>query len=81
MYCIFCEKVFAGQNTNEYLNHPNHQGNGYQKVSGIYVQPEFITDEEERQLMDDLDDMPWDISQSGRRKQVTRVYLINLPPN
>ncbi|XP_065207469.1 alpha-ketoglutarate-dependent dioxygenase alkB homolog 4 [Planococcus citri] len=69
VYCIFCDKVFAGQNADEYLHHPNHRENGYQKVSGVYVFPEFITDDEEKQLIDDLDAMPWDISQSGRRKQ------------
>lgn len=65
--------MFPGQNANEYLEHPHHKETGYEKISGIYVLPEFITDLEEKQLIHDLDNMPWDISQSGRRKQVNAI--------
>jgi len=34
------------------------------------LQEDFISEEEENMLMKALDDMPWDSSQSGRRKQV-----------
>jgi len=36
---------------------------------GIKIIQNFVTEEEERQLVKDLDDIPWDLSQSGRRKQ------------
>ena len=37
--------------------------------SGIVVIPDFISSDEEKELVKNLDDLPWDISQSGRRKQ------------
>jgi len=37
--------------------------------SGIVVIPDFISSDEETELVKNLDDLPWDISQSGRRKQ------------
>ena len=37
--------------------------------SGIKLIPEFISENEQRELVDNLDQLPWDISQSGRRKQ------------
>ena len=36
---------------------------------GIMIIKEFITEEEEATLVADLDKLPWDASQSGRRKQ------------
>ena len=39
------------------------------QFSGIVVIPDFITEEEESELVDNLDKLPWDVSQSGRRKQ------------
>nr|ALS04143.1 alkylated DNA repair protein alkB-like protein [Acartia pacifica] len=36
---------------------------------GIKLIPDFITETEETQLIKDLDTLPWDKSQSGRRKQ------------
>lgn len=38
-------------------------------LTGIKVIPDFITQEEESRLVSDLDNLPWDLSQSGRRKQ------------
>jgi len=52
-----------------YQNHPNHTGTSY-SLDGIFIKNEFITREEETTLMNNLDAAPWDISQSGRRKQV-----------
>lgn len=36
---------------------------------GIKIIENFVTEEEEARLVKDLDDIPWDASQSGRRKQ------------
>jgi len=36
---------------------------------GIKIIPDFISEEEEKQLVSNLDLLPWDLSQSGRRKQ------------
>ena len=33
---------------------------------------DWLSEFEEKQLITGMDDMPWDISQSGRRKQVQR---------
>ena len=38
-------------------------------LSGLQVIPEFISKEEEIALVKDMDALPWDKSQSGRRKQ------------
>lgn len=37
--------------------------------SGIKIIPDFINETEETQLIHGLDELPWDQSQSGRRKQ------------
>lgn len=58
-----------------YENHPNHNGTSY-NIDGIYIKHEFITEEEETMLVKNLDSMPWDTSQSGRRKQVHFILII-----
>lgn len=37
---------------------------------GVKIIQDFISEEEERDLMNSIDEVPWDLSQSGRRKQV-----------
>ncbi|CAG9760452.1 unnamed protein product [Ceutorhynchus assimilis] len=39
------------------------------KASGIYIQEDFLDDSEHDRLIENLDLMPWNLSQSGRRKQ------------
>jgi len=51
-------------NINGDNSHIKHLG-----LDGIKLIPDFITEEEENQLVADLDNLPWDKSQSGRRKQ------------
>lgn len=71
--------MYPGWNEYEYLNHPLHSSVGSCKVTGVYVLPDFISDDEERQLILDLDSLPWDVSQSGRRKQVnTQLSIKNI---
>lgn len=67
--------LWSGWNANEYKNHPNHNGTSY-NLDGIYIKHEFITEEEEAVLIKNLDCMPWDTSQSGRRKQVHFILII-----
>lgn len=47
-------------------SHGGHQGHNF---PGIYVQHDFITKDELNRLMKGIDEMHWDVSQSGRRKQ------------
>lgn len=54
--------------------HPEHNHEEGIEFPGVHVQPDFITEEEEKNLMEGIDGMPWDISQSGRRKQVENSY-------
>lgn len=64
--------LWSGWDASEYKNHPNHNGISYY-LDGIFIEHEFINEHEEITLIDNLDAIPWEISQSGRRKQ---VYLI-----
>lgn len=52
-------------------SHPHHNQNEGIEFPGVYVEPEFISQSEENALMEGIDSLRWDISQSGRRKQVT----------
>lgn len=51
--------------------HPNHGGAVGMEFPGIYVETDFISTEEEKSLVNGFDGLDWDISQSGRRKQVS----------
>nr|XP_053624307.1 alpha-ketoglutarate-dependent dioxygenase alkB homolog 4 isoform X2 [Plodia interpunctella] len=68
VYCPLCNKAWQGWDLNVYKQHPNHEGDSIE-YPGIYVQLDFISEEEEKELMRNIDEVPWDISQSGRRKQ------------
>ncbi|KAG8276804.1 cleavage furrow ingression [Homalodisca vitripennis] len=54
------------------LDHPNHTGESI-PFPGVYIKLEFISREEESSLIQDLDSIPWDLSQSGRRKQASSI--------
>lgn len=69
-WCIKCQKLYRGWNTNEIqLQHPEHLKDDGLDLPGIVVQTEFISADEGQKTMNDLDSLPWCISQSGRRKQ------------
>ncbi|XP_019873403.2 alpha-ketoglutarate-dependent dioxygenase alkB homolog 4 [Aethina tumida] len=68
IYCPLCNKAWPGWDTEDYKLHPNHQGEPID-YPGIYMDLDFLSVEEESKLIEDLDSMPWDLSQSGRRKQ------------
>lgn len=67
IYCPSCEKAWPGWNPSDNV-HPNHTGQSI-KYPGIYIKLDFLSSSEESQLIESLDQLHWDLSQSGRRKQ------------
>lgn len=68
VYCHLCNKAWSGWDMNVYKDHPNHEGDSI-PYPGVFIQLDFLSEQEETDLIKDLDEMAWDISQSGRRKQ------------
>lgn len=68
VYCPFCDKAWQGWDIDLYKKHPNHEGKSI-SYPGIYIKLDFLSENEENGLIRDLDKIPWDTSQSGRRKQ------------
>ncbi|XP_044261340.1 alpha-ketoglutarate-dependent dioxygenase alkB homolog 4 [Tribolium madens] len=66
VYCPQCNVAFPGWDSSP--EHPDHHGAPIE-FPGIYIQLDFLSPEEETKLMKGIDEMPWDSSQSGRRKQ------------
>ncbi|KAL1394741.1 hypothetical protein pipiens_011738 [Culex pipiens pipiens] len=46
-----------------------HDGHPGEEYPGVLVALDWVSEDEERALMKGIDEMPWDGSQSGRRKQ------------
>jgi len=65
-YCQLCGKAWEGRNVS--TQHPNHTGLSLD-FDGVLLVPDFITEDEEKILVQGCDSLPWDLSQSGRRKQ------------
>lgn len=77
VFCYECEKVYAGDNVTAVANtHPVHGGQIGINFPGIYVIPNFITPEEEENLIAGIDSSPWEISQSGNSIQVMLIEKI-----
>lgn len=68
VYCPLCNKAWSGWDMDLYKQHPNHEGESID-YPGVFIQLDFITESEEAALAKNLDEIPWDTSQSGRRKQ------------
>lgn len=68
VYCHYCNKAYPGWRPDEYKAHPNHSGEPID-YKGVYILENFLTQEEEHDLIEGIDCVPWDLSQSGRRKQ------------
>ncbi|XP_064620505.1 alpha-ketoglutarate-dependent dioxygenase alkB homolog 4-like isoform X2 [Lineus longissimus] len=66
IYCQDCEKAWSDLNT--LSSHPEHSGQSI-NFPGILIMNNFITEEEEQKLVQEIDEIPWVDSQSGRRKQ------------
>lgn len=68
VYCPFCNKAWKGWDMDLYKEHPNHSGESV-VYPGVKIIMDFINTQEEELLMKNIDEVPWDTSQSGRRKQ------------
>ncbi|PSN45038.1 Alpha-ketoglutarate-dependent dioxygenase alkB 4 [Blattella germanica] len=67
VYCPWCNKAWPGWDV-KVDDHPKHVGEPIE-FPGIFIQLEFLSKAEEDVLMKGIDEMAWDPSQSGRRKQ------------
>lgn len=67
IFCPICEKAWPGWNMRDNV-HPHHKGQPIE-FPGIYIIFDFLSAVEEAKLIKSLDCLPWDLSQSGRRKQ------------
>lgn len=68
VYCPYCDKSSPGWDIDEYKKHPHHDGNLID-YPGVYIKLNFLSEDEAKKLMEALDYLPWQASQSGRRKQ------------
>ncbi|XP_033116264.1 alpha-ketoglutarate-dependent dioxygenase alkB homolog 4-like isoform X2 [Anneissia japonica] len=66
VYCEDCLKAWAL--SSELIQHPNHQGKVLD-FPGVCIISEFITAEEEKNIVHEIDSTKWKESQSGRLKQ------------
>uniref|UniRef100_A0A182K535 exodeoxyribonuclease III n=1 Tax=Anopheles christyi TaxID=43041 RepID=A0A182K535_9DIPT len=73
VYCPRCAKIYPGWDWEkvlaEHSDTPQHGGVQGEDYNGVYIDLDFLTTSEEVDLLEGLDELPWDISQSGRRKQ------------
>ncbi|KAK9302796.1 hypothetical protein QLX08_005291 [Tetragonisca angustula] len=68
VYCPNCDKAWPGWDINLYKNHPNHKGTSTE-FPGVYIKLDFLSPCEIKSLKNALEEIPWEVSQSGRRKQ------------
>ena len=67
-FCIDCSRLFSKKN-DENVHCNCEETNEEPVFRGIKIIRDFLTLDEEKTLLEDLDEAPWTISQSGRRKQ------------
>ncbi|KAG5889671.1 hypothetical protein JTB14_007811 [Gonioctena quinquepunctata] len=68
IYCPICNQAFPGWDLLD-NDHGNHKGAPKKEYPGVYIDLDFLSAKEENELIADIDNLPWDLSQSGRRKQ------------
>ncbi|XP_018326312.1 alpha-ketoglutarate-dependent dioxygenase alkB homolog 4 [Agrilus planipennis] len=68
VFCPYCNKLWKGWNLGDIQKHPYHIGE-HIPFNGIYIKLDFLNKEEEEFLLENIDSVAWDSSQSGRRKQ------------
>lgn len=68
VYCPLCDRAYLGWNWEDYKLHPHHNKPSIE-YPGIYIQLDFLSESEEQYLLDNIENIPWELSQSGRRKQ------------
>lgn len=59
-----------------FCNDVSHVVGRYVEFPGIILLPDFLTKEEEREILCKIDEHDWVESQSGRRKQVSEILLL-----
>uniref|UniRef100_A0A182WHJ8 exodeoxyribonuclease III n=1 Tax=Anopheles minimus TaxID=112268 RepID=A0A182WHJ8_9DIPT len=73
VFCPRCNKIYPGWDWQkvlaEHADTPQHGGAQGENYPGVYIDLDFLSTAEEADLLQGLDELPWDISQSGRRKQ------------
>lgn len=70
--CVWCNEIFkmeAFECDLVFMSCEQHCDRDRLNVKGVCVVPEFISEEEEREIVESIDGKPWKQSQSGRRKQ------------
>lgn len=67
VYCSLCQKAWPGWKIDDNV-HSNHKGESID-FPGIFLQLDFISPNEESNVVENIDELPWNLSQSGRRKQ------------
>lgn len=78
VFCYKCNKIYAGHDVYATIDqHPDHANQTGIEFTGVFVLPDFISESEETDLMTGIDSQPWDISQSGRRKQVSINFKLD----
>lgn len=71
VFCPECNAIYPGWDASLVMKqHPDHQGVIGTPFIGVYIEKDFLSLAEEQALMKGIDEMPWQDSQSGRRKQV-----------
>ncbi|XP_068241101.1 alpha-ketoglutarate-dependent dioxygenase alkB homolog 4 [Palaemon carinicauda] len=68
VFCPLCELAWPGWEGDSWKVHPNHEGESI-KFTGAKVILNLLSEAEEKTLMTQIDEVPWDLSQSGRKKQ------------
>lgn len=75
MFCYICNRIYPGEDCVKVVGeHPHHNDTTGYDFPGVFIQTDFLNETEEYELMNGIDSLKWDVSQSGRRKQV-RKYL------
>lgn len=72
VFCPECNAIYPGWDVDRVMEqHPEHDGVTGAPFGGVYIEKDFLSPAEEQALMRGIDEMPWQDSQSGRRKQVS----------
>ena len=70
VYCHHCNKLINGWDVPVVLAaHCTHHTQEYLDFPGVLVIDDFVSEEEEKNLINEVDKKKWEGSQSGRRKQ------------
>lgn len=67
VYCPKCRKIFKGWE--EIKNCQDHESREGRDFTGIYLLFDFLNEQEASKVVKSVDELTWDLSQSGRRKK------------